>query len=61
MGDGSVRFIKETIESWPLDPINGAPAGIGRDPGGWWINVPRRGVWQALGSRNGGEVIDASL
>ena len=61
MGDGSVRFIKETVESWPLDPLNGQPARIGRDPGGWWINVPRPGVWQALGSRNGGETIDSSL
>lgn len=60
MGDGSVRFIKETVDSWPLDSINGEPAGIGRDPGGWWINVPRPGVWQALGSRNGGETIDSS-
>jgi len=59
MGDGSVRFIKETVDSWPLDPTNGEPAGIGRDPGGWWINVPRPGVWQALGSRNGSEVIGA--
>jgi len=60
MGDGSVRFVKESIDSWPLDSINGEPAGIGRDSGGWWINVPRPGVWQALGSRNGGEVIAPS-
>ena len=57
MGDGSVRFIKETINSWGLDSLNGEPAGIGRDPGGWWIHVPKPGVWQALGSRNGAEVI----
>ncbi len=62
MADGSVRFIKETIDSWPLDSINGEPAGIGRDPGGWWTHIPRAGVWQALGSRNGGEAIgDGSL
>ncbi len=60
MGDGSVRFIKETIQSWPLDPINGEPAGIGRDPGGWWVNLPRPGVWQALGSRNGREMASSS-
>ena len=60
MGDGSVRFIKETIQSWPLDPIHGEPAGIGRDPGGWWTKIPRPGVWQALGSRDGGEVVDSA-
>ncbi len=59
MGDGSVRFIKETVESWPLDRLNGEPAGIGRDPGGWWTHIPRPGVWQALGSRGGGEVVDS--
>lgn len=59
MGDGSARFIKETIQSWSLDPINGEPAGIGRDSGGWWVNVPRPGVWQALGTRAGGEVFDS--
>ena len=60
MGDGSVRFIKETIDSWPLDTLNGEPAGIGRDPGGWWTHLPKPGVWQALGSRNGGEVVGAA-
>ena len=28
LGDGSVRFIKETIQSWPYDPISGNPIGI---------------------------------
>ncbi len=60
MGDGSVRFIKETVQSWPLDLINGEPAGIGRAPGGWWTNLPKMGVWQALGSRNGGELVDSA-
>ena len=59
MGDGSVRFIKETIDSWSLDATNGEPAGIGRDPGGWWVHAPKPGVWQALGSRNGSEVISS--
>jgi len=27
MGDGSVRFIKDTIQSWPFDPNTGNPAG----------------------------------
>lgn len=51
MADGSVRFIKETIDSWRVRPETGAPerAADGK--------LPPKGVWQALGSRNGGEVI----
>ncbi len=49
VADGSVRFIKESVESWPLDPIArahlfGAPLG----------------VWQKLATRNGGEIVDES-
>lgn len=57
MGDGSVRFIRNTVESWSLDPLNGEPAGIVRNPDGWWTRIPKPGVWQALGSRNGREII----
>ena len=42
MGDGSARFVKETIQSAARP----------------YIDPP--GVWQALASRNGGEVINAS-
>jgi len=47
MADGSVRFIKETIDASPIEPtqmalIMGAPPGL----------------WQKLISRNGGETID---
>lgn len=49
VADGSVRFVKESVESWPLDPIArahlfGAPLG----------------VWQKLATRNGGEIVDES-
>jgi prepilin-type processing-associated H-X9-DG protein len=57
-GDGSVRFIKDTIQSWPFDPITGIPRGARRNPGGWWENLPRPGIWQALATRSGGEVVD---
>jgi len=60
MGDGSVRFIKETVQSWPFDPLTGAPSGAARDPGGWWTGLPRPGVWQGLATRNGGETASAS-
>lgn len=56
MGDGSVRFIKDSIASWPYDPYNGRPAGSRQKPGGWWENLPPGGIWQALGTRSGGEV-----
>jgi hypothetical protein len=47
MADGSVRFIKETIDASPLEPTQIAPI----------VNaIP--GLWQKLISRNGGEVID---
>lgn len=45
MADGSVRFISESIDTGDL---SAAPPVSGRSP---------YGVWGALGSRNGGEVI----
>ena len=59
MGGGSVRFIKDSIQTWPFDPLTGQPAGAVRNPGGWWEHLPTPGVWQALGTRSGGEVIDS--
>jgi prepilin-type N-terminal cleavage/methylation domain-containing protein/prepilin-type processing-associated H-X9-DG protein len=62
MVDGSVRFIKETIATWPLD-ADGLPQGYAYSTcGGWPIYqqgtaVPR--VYQALSTRKGGEVISA--
>jgi prepilin-type N-terminal cleavage/methylation domain-containing protein/prepilin-type processing-associated H-X9-DG protein len=60
--DGSVRFLKETIDCWPLNP---GPGGA-LIPSGWtgaWPFVPgpraKVGVYQALSSRNGGEAISA--
>jgi prepilin-type N-terminal cleavage/methylation domain-containing protein/prepilin-type processing-associated H-X9-DG protein len=62
--DGSVRFLKDSIDSWPL--IAGAdrtliPSGWTRDGSGTYIPGPgaRIGVYQALSSRNGGEAISA--
>ena len=55
MGDGSTHFLKDSIQSWPFDPNTRFPAGAVRDPGGWWTNLPRPGVWQALATRSGGD------
>jgi prepilin-type N-terminal cleavage/methylation domain-containing protein/prepilin-type processing-associated H-X9-DG protein len=57
MGDGSVRFIKDAISTWPFDPSSGAPQGVTTSQSGAWTNVPTSGVWQALATRNGGELI----
>ncbi len=57
MGDGSVRFIKDSIQSWPFAPISGNPAGSSQNSQGAWINLPPSGVWQALSTRAGGEVV----
>lgn len=59
MGNGAVRFVRETIDSWPFDPISGNPCGASRHPDGWWRDLPRGGVWQALATRNGGEAVSA--
>jgi prepilin-type N-terminal cleavage/methylation domain-containing protein/prepilin-type processing-associated H-X9-DG protein len=57
MGDGSVRFVKESINSWPLDPRSDEPVGAQRTIAGWWQGLPRPGVWQALSTRSGGELV----
>ena len=57
--DGSVRFLKDTIDSWSYDPQSGVPTGVTLN--GQGIFVPGPGslkVYQALSTRNGGEVID---
>jgi prepilin-type N-terminal cleavage/methylation domain-containing protein/prepilin-type processing-associated H-X9-DG protein len=59
MADGSVRFIKDTIASWPMDPQTAAPLGVTRDANGLFRLSPGTsfGVYQALTTRSGGEVI----
>jgi prepilin-type processing-associated H-X9-DG protein len=59
--DGSVRFLKDTIGSWAQDPKTRLPRGLTIDPAGPYKLDPtvRFGVYQALSTRNGGEVVDA--
>jgi prepilin-type N-terminal cleavage/methylation domain-containing protein/prepilin-type processing-associated H-X9-DG protein len=68
MADGSVRFLKETIQSWPVDSF-GNPTGV-KDGGGTWYPFDGTtlytvlpgttfGVYQALSTRRGGEVISS--
>lgn len=55
-GDGSVRFIKETISSWPIDDDRGMPVGSLTTADGL-LNLPPSGLWQALITRSGNEII----
>lgn len=61
MCDGSVRWVKDTIRSWALNE-NDQPVGaiLQEDNGSrFWTNLPEHGVWQALSTRSGGEIISA--
>jgi prepilin-type N-terminal cleavage/methylation domain-containing protein/prepilin-type processing-associated H-X9-DG protein len=58
--DGSVRFIKETINTWPYSPVNGAPTNVSYNPAtGLFSAGPPSGVYQALSTRSGGEIVSA--
>jgi prepilin-type N-terminal cleavage/methylation domain-containing protein/prepilin-type processing-associated H-X9-DG protein len=58
--DGSVRFLKDSISTWPFNPSTGYPVGVS-DVNGFLTlaSGTRYGVYQALSTRNGGEVISA--
>ena len=57
--DGSVRFIKSSVQSWPVDPDTLEPKGSTKDSMSVYQNLPPQGVWQSLSTRSGGEVIGA--
>jgi prepilin-type N-terminal cleavage/methylation domain-containing protein/prepilin-type processing-associated H-X9-DG protein len=69
MADGSVRFLKETTQSWPVDSF-GNPTGVNSGGGTMhpfdgttlYTLLPGTslGVYQALSTRSGGEVISSS-
>ena len=58
--DGSVKFLKDTINAWPYNPVGGKPTNVNLNTstGTWSVNPPG-GVYQALSTRNGGEIISA--
>ena len=56
LGDGSVRFVKDSVQSWPFDPFTGEPEGIQGSLEVGWTRAPKSGVWQSLATRNGGEL-----
>jgi prepilin-type processing-associated H-X9-DG protein len=60
--DGSVRFLKDSIDSWRIDPATGLPPAITVGANRLfnlapWMWFP---VYHALSTRNEGEVIDSS-
>jgi len=63
--DGTVRFVKDTVNSWPLDPTTGIPLNVvqTKDASNTTYAVKPLtsgfGVYQALSTRNGGEVISS--
>jgi prepilin-type processing-associated H-X9-DG protein len=74
--DGSVRFLKDTVQSWPLQPLDQDPFGAALPASVTWsfarggfgsiFDVIYRtapgyqfGVYQALSTRNQGEVISS--
>ena len=58
--DGSVRFLKETINAWPYDPATGRPTNVSYDADNCLFTVrPIQGVYQSLSTRAGGEIVGA--
>ena len=53
--DGSVHFLKDTIESWPLDPATGNPTSLASDANGVYFVTPGApvGLYQKLSTRAG--------
>jgi prepilin-type N-terminal cleavage/methylation domain-containing protein/prepilin-type processing-associated H-X9-DG protein len=62
MLDGSVRFIKDSIDSWSIDPSTNLPPGLtqsGDPPLYYWPPTMRFGVYQRLSTRAGDDVVRA--
>jgi prepilin-type N-terminal cleavage/methylation domain-containing protein/prepilin-type processing-associated H-X9-DG protein len=64
--DGSVRFVKESINSWPVDRITGVALGVTSADGSFDGSAPytinpgtQLGVYQALSTRSGRETISS--
>jgi prepilin-type N-terminal cleavage/methylation domain-containing protein/prepilin-type processing-associated H-X9-DG protein len=58
--DGSVRFIKDSINTWPFNPSTGFPVGA-TDNSGLLQLAPgtQLGIFQALSTIRGGEVVSS--
>jgi len=55
-----VRFLKDTINTWPYNPVNGEPTNVTYNSSTCLFSVtPTQGVYQALSTRARGEVLNA--
>jgi len=59
--DGSVKFLKDTINTMPYNSATGLPIGYAPDTNNLLQLQPgsQLGIWQALSTKSGGEVISA--
>jgi prepilin-type processing-associated H-X9-DG protein len=58
--DGSVRFIRDSINTWPFNPATGYPVGVSESAGVFTMAAgTQMGVYQKLTTRAGGEVISS--
>jgi prepilin-type N-terminal cleavage/methylation domain-containing protein/prepilin-type processing-associated H-X9-DG protein len=58
--DGSVRYLKDSINTWAYDPNTGRPLNLTYNSSSGLFGVrPVPGVYQALATRSGGEVLSA--
>jgi prepilin-type N-terminal cleavage/methylation domain-containing protein len=60
--DGSVKFIKNSINSWPMNETGWWPADLGQNlstGAPFIISGTTLGVWQQLSARSGGEIVGA--
>jgi prepilin-type N-terminal cleavage/methylation domain-containing protein/prepilin-type processing-associated H-X9-DG protein len=63
MADGSVKFVKDSVDSWTLNPSTGFPLGVTTTGANCVYVTPpgtKIGVWQAIGSIAGNEVVSAA-
>ncbi|MHC5541615.1 DUF1559 family PulG-like putative transporter, partial [Singulisphaera rosea] len=61
MLDGSVRFIKDSVESWPIDPATNLPPGLSQGGSSALYSVSpglHFGVYQCLSTRNRGDIVN---
>ncbi len=58
--DGSVKFVKETVNTWPYSPANGTPTNVSYNAlTGLFSASPAQGVYQALSTRASGEIVSS--
>jgi prepilin-type N-terminal cleavage/methylation domain-containing protein/prepilin-type processing-associated H-X9-DG protein len=62
MCDGSVKFIKDSISCWQINPTTQLPNGVSLDAAGFVYQIApgtQLGVYQMLSTKSGGEVVSS--